>query len=112
MKLLGLFCLVLCLVAVGVWIVFAADVPLKWDAVSGAAGYKVFSSGDGGTIWSTGLDVGNVTTRLMTSVAEDRMVLFKVGAYNAVGESVSHWQGAWYDHRKKPIQNPGGLGIP
>lgn len=81
----------MCLVIVWAFIAWGADVSLKWDPVFGATGYKVFSSGDGGTTWATGLDVGNVTTRLITSVAEDRMVLFKVSAYNAVGEVVSHW---------------------
>ena len=98
---------------------FAADVQMKWDAVSGATGYKIYMSTDMGDTWDNGVDVGmaqqNPTVpseRIYTyqNVPEDRMVLFKGSAYNANAETIRDWSGAWYDHRKKPLETP-GLGI-
>ncbi len=89
----------------------AADITLKWDAVTGATGYKIYTSTDGGTTFGPALDVGSVTTRIMTGQADNVLILYKVSAYNASAETVSHWQGAWYDGRKKPPGVTGGLGI-
>jgi len=90
---------------------FGADVVLKWDASTGATGYKIHKSIDQGVTWSTAIDVGNVTTYTYTSVEENTLVLFRASAYNAVGESVRTWSGAWYDHRNKPLPAPSGTGI-
>jgi hypothetical protein len=89
----------------------AADVPLKWDASNGATGYKIQKSLDLGVTWLTGVDVGNVTTYTYTGVEENILVLFRASAYNANGESIRTWSGAWYDHRKKPILPASGMGI-
>jgi hypothetical protein len=89
----------------------AADVVLRWDAVTGATGYKIYQSTNLGSTWSTGTDVGNVTTRTVTGVIETGMVLFRISAYDANGEQVRTWSGAWYDHTKRPIATPGGAGI-
>ena len=89
----------------------AADVTLKWDPVTGATGYRVYQSLDNGTTWSASVDVGNVTQRVFTGVSETAMVLFRVSAYNAVGEAVRFEAGAWYDFRKKPPGSPSGAGI-
>lgn len=90
---------------------FGADLTLKWDAVTGATGYKVYQSTDGGTTFTLVADVGNVLQRAITGVAEDRMVLYRVSAYNTVGEAIRYEAGAWFDFRKKPPANPGGAGI-
>jgi hypothetical protein len=91
---------------------FAGDVPLRWDPVVGAAGYKIYQSLDGGVTWSVGADVGNVTSTTVLSVSDTVLVMFKVSAYPTGGaESIRHWSGAWYDGRKKPILTPGGAGI-
>ena len=90
---------------------YAADVSLKWDASVGATGYKIYKSEDLGVTWSALVDVGNVTTYTYLNIIETKMVLFKVSAYNSLGESVRHWSGAWYDHTKRPILTPGGTGI-
>ncbi len=90
----------------------AADVDLKWEASTGAMGYKIYKSEDSGITWETPLDVGNVTTYKYLNVIETKMVIFKVSAYNEFGESVRHWSGAWYDHRLKPLIPAGGMAIP
>jgi len=90
---------------------YAADVLLKWDPSEGATGYKIQKSIDLAVTWTTPIDVGNVTTYTYTSIEETTMVLFRASAYNAVGESIRTWSGAWYDHRLKPINSPSGTGI-
>lgn len=92
-----------------VWAV--SDVTLAWDAVPGATGYKLYQSIDGGVTWTAPTDVGNVTTKTLTGVSDTVFILWKVSAYNAVAEAVSHWQGAWYDGRKKPPVVASGLGV-
>lgn len=111
MKKVKMFMIVFLMFLFSAATVNAADVYLKWNPVSGATGYKIYSSGDMGMNWDAGLDVANVSEYTTTGVAEDRMVLFKVSAYNANGESVSNWMGAWYDHRKLPLGYADGLGI-
>jgi hypothetical protein len=90
---------------------WAVDFTVRWDPVLGATGYKIYVSNDLGVTWAAGIDVGNVTQKLLTGMAEDRIVFTKASAYNAAGETVAHWMGAWYDFRKKPLTNPGGTGI-
>ena len=91
--------------------VFAADINLRWDPVVGAAGYKIYKSLDLGVTWSPGMDVGNITTSAVLNVEENILVLFRVSAYNSIEEAIRTEYGAWYDHRKKPIPKPSGLGI-
>jgi len=92
-------------------VAFATDVDLKWDASTGATGYKVYKSEDMGVTWGTPIDVGNLLVYKYLGVIETKMVLFRVSAYNTTGESIRFWSGAWYDHRLKPIGAPAGLGI-
>ena len=89
----------------------AADVDLRWDASAGATGYKIQKSVDLGVTWSTAIDVGNVTTYKYLNVEENVLVFFRASAYNAVGESIRTWSGAWFDARKKPISSPSGQGV-
>jgi hypothetical protein len=93
-------------------LVLAADVSLKWDAVTDVTGYKIYKSEDMGVTWTAPVDAGNVTTYTYVGVVQDKMVLFKVSAYNTFGESIRHWSGAWFDYRLKPINSAGGAGIP
>jgi hypothetical protein len=90
---------------------FAADVTLKWDPSAGATGYKIQKSVDLGVIWSAPVDVGNVTTYTYLNVEENALVIFRASAYNAAGESIRSWSGAWFDARKKPVSAPSGQGI-
>ena len=89
----------------------AADVALKWDASDGATGYKIYKSLDLRATWDAGVDVGSITTYVYTGIREDGPVDFRVSAYNATGESVRYWSGAWYDKTFMPPDDPGGTGI-
>jgi len=89
----------------------AADVTLKWDPSTGAIGYKIQKSVDLGVTWLAAIDVGNVTTYVYTSVEENVLVIFRASAYNAAGESIRTWSGAWFDSRKKPVIAPSGQGV-
>ncbi len=91
--------------------VLAADVDLKWDLSPGATGYKIQRSVDLGVTWLTAVDVGNVLTYRYLNVEENVLVLFRATAYNANGESIRTWSGAWFDQRKKPVSSPSGQGI-
>jgi hypothetical protein len=98
-----------------VWVApaLAADVTLEWDAAKGATGYELSYSTDNGANWSTPIDVGNVTTYIMTGVPETGLVIVKVGAYNDAGQrTYREWAGAWYNHLWKPAEEPGRIGIP
>lgn len=75
---------------------FAADNNLAWDAVTGATGYKLQISIDGGVTWGEIRDVGNVTTFTWTGTPDTGLILWRVAAYNATGESWQTKQGAWY----------------
>ena len=89
----------------------AADVALQWEPVAEATGYKLYLSEDMGSTWDTPIDVGNVTTTVYPNVPEDKMVLFRVGAYNTNGETVRTWSGAWYNKLWQPPTDTKGLGI-
>ena len=91
--------------------VFAADVTLKWEASPDATGYKIYKSLDTGTTWDVGVDVGNVTTYVYTGVEETGLVMFRVSAYNAAGETISYWSGAWYNYLWMPPLSAQGLGV-
>jgi len=88
---------------------WAVDLPVAWDAASGATGYKLYQSLDGGITWSPGADMGNVTSAVLVNVAETGLILYRLSAYNANGETITTWQGAWYDHTKRPPDAPVGL---
>ena len=91
---------------------FAADVKLAWDPVTGAASYKIYMSTDQGVTWTSGINVGNVTTYTYTGVSDTVQVLFKASAIGPNGaESVGHWYGVFWDSRKKPLDVPYGLGV-
>lgn len=95
------------LFATSVW---AADVSLKWDPSTGAAGYKVYKSVDNGLTWDAGIDAGAATSFVAAGVPDSGLVLFRVSAYNARGEAIRSWSGAWFcgDWR---LDSPAGVGI-
>jgi len=90
---------------------FAADITLKWEVSTDATGYKIYKSLDLGVTWDAGLDVGNVTTHIYTGVEETGLVLFRVSAYNASGETISTWSGCWYNKIWQPPLSAQGLGV-
>jgi len=90
---------------------FAADVDLGWESVESATGYKLYMSEDSGATWSAPIDVGDVITFTYSGVPIDKLVLFRVSAYNDNGETIRLWSGAWYNELWKPPQAAIGLGI-
>ena len=91
---------------------FAADVYLKWDAVTGATGYKVYMSVDNCATWLAPKDVGNVLLYTYVGVPDTALIHFKISAYKAGGvETVTNHFGAWWDSRLMPLGNPVNLGI-
>lgn len=92
---------------------FGVDVELKWDPVSGATGYKVYRSIDNGTNCTVVTTEGVTgTTAKLPGQPEDRMILFRVSAYDSNSEAVRYWSGACYNHRLKPVAAPGGNSVP
>jgi len=92
-------------------VTLAADVTLKWDPSAGALGYKIQKSVDLGVTWAASIDIGNVLTFTYPNVEENTLVIFRASAYNAAGESIRTWSGAWFDSRKKPVSAPSGQGV-
>ena len=80
---------------------FAADVTLDWDAAPGATGYKIQMSTDMGVTWSVPIDAGTTKPYIYTGVPEDRIVMFRVAAYNAAVDVWNYFAGVWYDHRQR-----------
>ena len=108
-KLFGLMAALLILfLAAPVW---AADITLGWDAVTDVTGYRMYRSVDGGVTWTMAQEVGNVTEVTLTGQPDTGIVLYRVAAYNANGEAVRTWSGAWYNKEWQPPANPGGAGI-
>lgn len=92
-------------------IAYSADVTLTWDASDGAIGYKVYISVDNGVTWTEARDVENILICTLTNVPDKGLLLFKVSAYNANGEAVRDWSGAWFNGDWK-LDSAGGVGIP
>ena len=94
-------------------VAYADDVGLKWDAVAGAGGYKIYISTDGGNTWdyNTGIDVGNVTNYVYTNVPDTGMILFRASAYNGHGEKIRYKAGVFYCGDCSPPNEPTGIGI-
>lgn len=92
-------------------VVHAANIYIKWDASDGATGYKLYMSIDNGQTWDTGSDVGNVTEVTDFSVPDGQLVLIRVSAYNAQGESIRHDAGVFYNSSWKVPSQPSGAGI-
>lgn len=92
---------VLILVAVLLWFVpaNAASVTLDWDEVPGATVYRIEMSLDQGVTWQTPVEA-KTKPFVYPDVPEDRLVLFRIGAYNNFGQTVTRHIGAWFDQRK------------
>ena len=90
--------------------IYPADVKLSWDATEGAASYRVQMSSDLGVTWTAAPNDVTTTLYTWTGIAEDKLVLFKVCAVNAVKTNCTDWAGGWYDHRQK-MASATGLGV-
>lgn len=81
---------------------WAVDVTIAWDASVGATGYKLRMSVDGGHRWDVERDTGSTdTTYTWVGAPEDRLLFFKVAAYNATDVKYNNYGGCWYDYRLK-----------
>lgn len=89
---------------------FAADVSLKWDAVTGATGYKLYMSIDNCATWVAPKDVGNAVVYVYVGVPDTMLVHFKVSAYKPGSETITNFMGAWWDSRLMPLGIPVALG--
>lgn len=82
----------------------AVDVTMAWTASAGATGYKIRMSIDGGHRWDTERDTGSTdTTYTWVGAPEDRLLLFKVAAYDATNTAFNNYAGCWYDYRLKVV---------
>ncbi|MHB8108962.1 MAG: InlB B-repeat-containing protein [Syntrophorhabdaceae bacterium] len=62
----------------------AANVSLAWDAAAGVAGYKVYY-GTSSRNYTASVNVGNTTTRTVSSLTDGTKYYFSVTAYNSSG---------------------------
>ena len=88
----------------------AADVNLRWDAVTGVTGYKIYMSLDNCATWLAPKDVGNVLVYTYVGVPDTMLVHFKVSAYKTGSETITNHMGAWWDSRLMPLGTPVSLG--
>lgn len=89
---------------------FTADIPLRWDVVDGADGYKIHRSVDQGVTWDVVADLA-VTETVLLDQPDSGLVLYRVSSYNANGETLRSWSGAWYNKDWQPPADPGNTGI-
>ena len=98
--------------------VFGAEVDLEWKQSASADGYKIETSVDLGATWA---EVPNLVFTTFTegtmnlvkatiTVADNVLVLGRVGAFNTVGTSWKLESGIFYNSAWKPLPAPTGLG--
>ncbi len=96
-----------------------ADKEIEWKESQGAVGYKAETSEDLGATWT---EVQNLTytTRIegalnlataTITVADNVLVLVRVGAFNNAGTSWRLESGAWINTAWQPLPSPTGAGI-
>ena len=89
----------------------AADITLKWDASQGATGYRIYRSVDMGATWTMVQEVGAVTEFALTG-QPDALTLYRVGAFNSLGDAIRYDAGAWsWAQAPKPPAPATGTGI-
>ncbi len=106
------FILVICSVA------HSADVDIDWKQVTNADGYKIQTSEDMGTTWTevpnlvwtpfTEDGVAKGTTTI--TVADNKLVLIRVGAYDSNMVAWRYELGLFYNSAWKPLPSPTGIG--
>jgi F0F1-type ATP synthase membrane subunit a len=88
----------------------AADVPLAWDAATGATSYKLQMSLDQGVTWPQEKTVTTGTTYTWVGVPDTGLVLFRAISVNSQGVAMRTEAGAWYNGTWRLPTAPGGLG--
>lgn len=103
--------IVLLLILMVATVAHAADITLTWEKIAGAVGYRIYISDDFGATWSILTDAGDTNTITIKSIADDKFLLFRIGAYAKYGETVRYFSGAWYNGAWKPLDIVKNLGI-
>ena len=88
----------------------SAELTLAWDPVAGAETYRLYQSTDSGETWATVVSVAAPTTQVIISVADDRVILLRISAIDARGESMRWEYGVFY-HGGWRRTSPSGMGI-
>src|SRR6267378_2575647 len=74
---------------------YADQITLNWNVSAGVTGYKIYTSIDKGATWQFLVDAP--TNTAVVSVPGDKLVLIRVNAVNALGESSGNYKGAFYN---------------
>ena len=90
---------------------FAGEVTLRWDAnpEPDVMGYRVYQSDDLGQTWQRVADTNSTSATL--TVPDDKMILFKVSAYDGTYETVRNESGVWYNGSWNPPAKPKEVGV-
>ncbi len=99
--------------------VWAADINITWNQSVGATGYKVETSVDNGATWTEILALIFTTRTEGTlnladaniTVADNVLVLGRIGAYNTQGITWRLEAGFWYHSSWMPLPAPTGGGV-
>jgi hypothetical protein len=94
----------LCMIPNWLW---AANLTLTWTPVTGATGYTLYQSSDGGVTWTKGPTAA--APPMAVQVPDDKLILFRLSATNATQETINYTKGAWYDGALNLA--PTGLGL-
>ena len=73
----------------------AQNISLSWNVTAGATSYVLYQSLDKGATWTNVIEV--TTPLVIVNAPEGQLVLYKVSAKNALGESQGGDRGAWFN---------------
>ena len=84
----------------------AGSFTLKWDADARATAYSVYTSTNQGTTWTKLRDVTTPTTVIVTptDAPDNALILMRVSAKNAAGETIRTDSGIWLNTAWSPLQ--------
>jgi len=81
-------CVLACIALLIAWPAQAGSIHVRWDAVSGATGYRVYYGRTAGQ-YGDSVNVGNTTSTVVDGLTDCTEWHLAVKAYNSVGESPS-----------------------
>lgn len=87
----------------------AADIQFSWNPSKGAKGYKIQMSTDRGASWDQEKDAGEATEFVWKGAPDRGLLLFRVSAYNEMGEAVRGESGTWYNGDWLTPEKPNAL---
>ena len=89
----------------------AAEVTLSWDEQVGTS-FRIYRSTDLGETWTMVRETGHVNECTLEDQPDTGIVLYRIGAFNAIGESVRYTAGAWaWPDAPSPPSDPTGAGV-